>query len=98
MFWLRNKKNDFQLRTFIWRPDIFYLFKCILVIIVIVLKIYDTNGTQTMILCVAECQLCVVMGYSMLPHLLNFNTDETQHVHIIYIVSLVTRIYHDSTF
>ena len=22
MFWLRNKKINFQLRTFIWRPDI----------------------------------------------------------------------------
>ena len=26
MFWLRNKKNTFLLRTFIWRPDsILYL-------------------------------------------------------------------------
>ena len=22
MFWLRNKKNNFQLRTFIWRPGV----------------------------------------------------------------------------
>ena len=22
MFWLRNKKNNFQMHTFIWRPDI----------------------------------------------------------------------------
>ena len=21
MFWLRNKKNNFQLRTFVWRPE-----------------------------------------------------------------------------
>ena len=41
----------------------------------------DTNGTQTMILCVAECQLRVAMGYSMRQPLLNFNTDETQHIH-----------------
>ena len=25
MFWLRNKKNNFQIRTFIWRPELFYL-------------------------------------------------------------------------
>ena len=25
MFWLRNKKNNFQVRTLIWRPDQLYL-------------------------------------------------------------------------
>ena len=42
MFRLRNKKTNFQLRTFIWRPDeglIFHLLFVIVVLVVVVVVV-----------------------------------------------------------
>ena len=63
MFWLRNKKNNFQVRTFIWRSGFVFVFSLLCVIwCFVIFLVFSLEKQRLVALHIEVCSIFVLIS------------------------------------